>query len=235
VPFTAIVGHGTVVYHGPIVYVDLRKTLAELTADTRENHRRNIRRLESAGFITTIDDWSLYAAFGSLYRATMERVAAATFYFFSDAYFQDIRHMLGRHLHLCAVLAPNGELAAAGLFTETDGIVEYHLGGTAEPYLRHAASKLMFDTIRRWAKGAGCVLLNLGGGIGGHPGPLLNFKAGFSRSLAPFHTVGMVFDTRRYSQLTRLWRERSDCPEAVESYFPIYRQPLKPRPHRILI
>jgi hypothetical protein len=227
VPDKAFANHGTVVYHGPVVYVDLGKTVDELNTETRENHRRNVKRLKKAGFSTAIDDWSLYAVFGSLYRTTMERVAADRFYFFSDTYFRAFRDMLAGHVHLCAVLAPNGEVASAGLFTETDGIVEYHLGATAASYVKDAASKLMFDAITRWAKGAAFTLLNLGGGIGGHSGPLLNFKAGFSRSQAPFHTLRMVFDDARYGHLNSLWRARSDFLEGAGDYFPMYRQPLK--------
>jgi Acetyltransferase (GNAT) domain len=224
----AVAAHGIVVYHGPVVYIDLTKPPKQLDAETRENHRRDIARLHKLGFAARVDDWSLYNSFRSLYRSTMQRVAAAKFYFFSDTYFEEVRHALKHCLHFCVVVAPNGDLAAAGLFTQTDGIVEYHLGGSAEPYLRHAASKLMFYAIRQWARASGYRLLNLGGGVGGQPGPLLNFKAGFSRLRAPYHTLRVVFDTARYEQLTRLWRARAeDFAPSITGFFPDYRQPLQ--------
>jgi hypothetical protein len=225
----AVAAHGIVVYHGPVVYIDLTKPPKQLEAETRENHRRDIARLHKLGFVARVDDWSLYNSFRALYRSTMQRVAAAKFYLFSDTYFQEVRHALEHRLHFCVVVAPNGDLAAAGLFTETDGIVEYHLGGSAEPYLRHAASKLMFYTIRQWAHASGYRTLNLGGGVGGQPGPLLNFKAGFSRSRAPYYTLRVVFDAARYAHLTRLWRERAECPAPpIAGFFPDYRQALHP-------
>ena len=219
-------GHGIVVHHGPIVYVDLTRTLDELQAGTRLNHKRNIRRLAQAGFMTSVDDWSIYPAFGSLYRATMERVRAADFYFFSDAYFEDLRRMLKERLHFFAVVAPGGQLAAAGLFTETDGIVEYHLGGTATAYLRQAPSKLMFDAVIRWGKSIGAEVLNLGGGMGGRAGSLFEFKAGFSHSRAQFHTVRMILDEPLYADLAHGWRARGGNVQAVETFFPIYRMDL---------
>jgi hypothetical protein len=41
-----------------------------------------------------MDDWSVYPAFASLYRATTDRVAAAQFYYFSDRYFEELGLML---------------------------------------------------------------------------------------------------------------------------------------------
>jgi hypothetical protein len=200
--------------------------LDELQAETRVNHKWNIRALEKSGFITRLDEWSIYPAFGSLYRATMDLLRAADFYFFSDAYFDDLSRMLKGRLHLCAVLAPDGRLAAAGLFTETDGIVEYHLGGTATAYRKQAPSKLMFDAVIRWGKSIGAAVLNLGGGMGGRAGSLFEFKAGFSHSRAQFHTVRMILDELLYADLARTWRECGGNVEAVEDYFPIYRKRL---------
>jgi Acetyltransferase (GNAT) domain len=228
-PAELVAAHGMVVYHGPVVYVDLTKSLRQLDIETRENHRRDIARLQKLGFVARVNDWSFYDAFRTLYLSTMQRVAAAAFYFFSDTYFQEVQQSLKQQLHFCVVVAPNGDLAAAGLFLETDGIVEYHLGGSAEPYLRHAASKLMFTAIRNWAQASGYRVLNLGGGVGGQPGPLLNFKAGFSQLRAPYNTFRVIFDTARYEHLTRLWRERAACStSSIAGFFPDYRQPLPP-------
>lgn len=223
IPVDILAAYATVVYHGPVVYVDLAKKPDQLRAETRLNHRRNIQKLEQAGFTTSIDDWSAYAAFGSLYRETMRRVAAAEFYFFSDAYFCELRSRLRERLHLVAVRAPNGDVAAAGLFTETDRILEYHLGGTAQSYLSRAPSKLMFDRVRRWGNSSGAELLNLGGGTGGRADSLFEFKAGFSPLRAPFHTFRVVLDPRKYHDLARIWRERCAGSAEPESYFPIYR------------
>jgi hypothetical protein len=215
----------TVVQHGPVVYIDLRKELDELWADTRSNHRRNIKRLRDGGFTARMDDWSVYPSFGPLYRMTMERVGASAFYFFTDAYFRDLRHMLGRHLHLCSVCAPNGDMAAAGLFTETNGIVEYHLAGTAATYLGQAPSKLMFDAVRHWSKSIGASVLHLGGGTGGCTSSLFAFKAGFGTGRAPFPTARMIFDPQLYAEVVRAAAPATDSRGSMDSgFFPRYRE-----------
>lgn len=225
IPTSAFDDFGTVINHGSVVYVDLTKSLDELWADTRTNHRRNIVRLMRSGYFVEMDDWSAYPAFRELYRATMQRRSASAFYYFSDEYFDELREMLGDLLHLCIVRGPAGDVAASGLFMLADGIAEYHLGGTAEAHLANAPSKLMFDSVRRWAKELGASLLNLGGGMGGSAGSLQQFKMGFSPARAAFHTVRIIFDAEGYEQLTNASRELRPVDDAPDAFFPAYRRP----------
>jgi hypothetical protein len=114
------------------------------------------------------------------------------------------------------------------VFTAVDGLVEYHLGGTVDDHLPLAPSKLMFDVVRDWAKDRGHAVLNLGGGIGASPGPLLHFKAGFSNARAEFHTCRVLVDLERYATLGRA-RLHADAAQdaasqaAPTSFFPAYR------------
>ena len=108
---------GTVVEHGETVVVDLSLTEEELWRQTQSGHRNEINRARRAGHVVRIDEaWQRYDGFKQLYRETMKRVDASTYYFFDDAYFDGLRRALGAKLHL-AVVEIGGELAAAGLFT----------------------------------------------------------------------------------------------------------------------
>ena len=225
IPPETIAACGSTVHHGDVVYVDLTRTPDQIWADTCTNHRRNIKRMLEAGFSETIDDWSAYSAFAALYRATMDRVNASPFYFFTDAYFHDLRATLPTQLHLFTIREPHGEIAAAGLFTNTNGIVEYHLSGTAAAFRQHAPSKLMLDAVRRWAKTTGAAVMNFGGGTGGQVNSLFEFKTGFSRLRAPFHTVRMIFDAPLYAALTTNASERNGLTPSVDGFFPVYREP----------
>jgi hypothetical protein len=224
VPVSAFEEHATVVNHGPVFYIDLSKSLDELWAETRPNHRRNIARLIRLGYVVEMDDWSAYPAFRLVYRRTMQRRLATTSYYFSDTYFDELREMLADHLHLCIVRAPNGEVAAGGLFVFTADVADYHLGGTADEYLPYAPSKLMFDFARRWAKARGASMLNLGGGMGGSSGSLHHFKKGFSRAAADRFTARFVFNEECYSRFTAMARNRGLVDESPDAFFPAYRQ-----------
>ena len=223
-PPTEFESVGTVVNHGPVVYVDLSKSPDDWWAETRDGHRYDIGRLRRLGYSVEMDDWSTYPAFRAMYEATMARVSASQYYHFSDEYFDALRASMAQQLHLGIVRGPAGDIAASALFMRAGDIVSYHLSGTAEAHLRFAPSKLMLHVVRQWAKDHGARLLNLGGGFGGKAGPLYQFKAGFSRSQADFHTLRIVCDTERYDDLTRARHQVRPIDTTTDEFFPSYRQ-----------
>jgi len=221
----AFVRTGCLHTHGRVVYVDLSRSVEELWSQTRENHRLGIKKLARAGFVPSMGRWDLYGDFVRIYRQTMERASAASFYFFSDTYFDDLRCTLGDRLHLCSVVSPQGELASGGLFCVMNGTMQYHLGGTASAYLKQAPSKLMFDFVRRWAKERGGTVLHLGGGLGGVEDSLFHFKAGFSPLGAVYQTFRMILDEDRYNALHARCKERyAGCGDEPTEFFPVYRR-----------
>jgi len=223
-PLGAFAELGTVVQHGRTVWIDLTADKEQLRRQTRENHRRGIARLQQAGFQARIDHWSDRQGFVEAYSATMERLQAHSFYKFTVRYFDDLHETLGEKLHLCAVISPTGDVASAGLFTGTGGLVQYHLGGTAGRYLEMAPSKLMFDHVRTWAKDAGCKAFHLGGGVGGRDDSLFRFKQGFSSLTADYQTCRMVLNHARYTSLSSQWRAcDANVRDVSDEYFPIYR------------
>ena len=223
-PVERLKKYAEIVRHGETVALDLTQSEEGMWKQTRENHRRTIKALRRSGFTVKIDDWLYYDDFIKIYQSTMERLAADDFYFFSDGYFDDLRSYLGNLLHLCVVLAPNGEVASGGLFLGGTTILEYHLGGTREKYLKEAPSKLMFDYVRCWAKQAGCSLFHLGGGLGGRSDSLFRFKAGFSKLFREFHTARFIFNPQKYSHLNCARQKLSGAENPARSdFFPLYR------------
>ncbi|MDI6816838.1 MAG: GNAT family N-acetyltransferase [Actinomycetota bacterium] len=218
--------YGTLVLHGQTVYVDLSRPRETLWAEMRHNHRSNINRLRNLGFYAVFDEWSQLGAFFEMYRETMRRVSASTFYFFNDAYFEGLRSVLGERLHLCAIMSPEGEVAAAGLFSTVNGIVQGHLGAALNKYQPLAPSKFEIYAGIEWAMDTGNLLYHLGGGVGGSSDDsLFASKAGFSKTQAGFHTFRMVLDEARHELLLNRWR-RLNCGDGQvdTGFFPEYRQ-----------
>lgn len=215
---------GLLVQHGQTVCCDLNLSADEMLNQTCKNHKRNIRKLARNGFTTVRNDWSFWHQFMDAYRDTMRRVGAKEFYLFSDNYFDDLRSTLEDKLNLWTVLSPDGEFAAGGVFTVINGIVEYHLGGTANKFLAAAPSKLMFSDVRNWGKEAGNRAFHLGGGLGGKADSLFQFKAGFSQNYADFFTFRMILDQQKYDQLEKRWRIFSGESKQTIDTFPIYRK-----------
>jgi ribosomal protein S18 acetylase RimI-like enzyme len=216
-------GLGTLVRHGETVSIDLTLRAEQLWAQTRLNHRRDITRALQMGFVARMDDnWGHLEAFKDLYRLTMARRAAAPFYFFDDLYFDGLRDALGESLRLC-IVEKDGDIAAAGLFVETNGIVQYHLSGTADAFRMFQPTKLMMHFVGGWAKNRGNRVLHLGGGVGGADDSLLRFKVGFSPLRHIFATLRMVTDEREYRRLVAAHDPYLDQGERT-GFFPSYRQ-----------
>jgi hypothetical protein len=216
-------GIGTVLEHGQTVSIDLTLPEDTLWAQMRLNHRRDIRRALQLGYVARMDEsFDAYRSFGRLYRLTMERRAASPYYFFDDAYFDGLRDALGGRLHLC-VVEKGGAIAAAGLFVETDGIVQYHLSGTDGAVTDMRPTKLMMHHVGGWAKQRGNRCLHLGGGVGGANDSLFRFKEGFSPLRHPFRTMRVVVDELSYRRLVAA-RDPVLDPEERDGFFPTYRR-----------
>ncbi|HSD67135.1 MAG TPA: GNAT family N-acetyltransferase [Vicinamibacteria bacterium] len=223
---------GTVVDHGPTVSIDLRRPAEDLWKQTRSTYRHDIARALRAGHRAFLDErFEHLSTFVSIYRATMERVAAAPYYLFTEPYFAELRQALGERLHLW-VVAIRGEIAAGGLFVETCGLVQYHLSGTDARFVREGPTKLMLHFVRAWARERGDRYLHLGGGVGGAEDSLFAFKAGFSPERHRFQTLRVVADEPAYRALVHA-RDPARDPADRRGFFPLYRSPSRatgPRP-----
>ena len=124
---------GDMVEHGETVAIDLTQSEEAIWVGTRRRFRSYINAAQRAGRRAYMDEgWASEAAFVKMYAATMHRVGARAEYLFGADYVRGLRAALGDRLHLC-VVEVDGGVAAAGLFTEEGGIVQYHLSGTDRP------------------------------------------------------------------------------------------------------
>jgi hypothetical protein len=167
--------------------------------------------------------WDALDDFVRVYTETMHRVNANAYYFFGDDHFLRTKEEMGNVFHLATVRI-DGTVACAGLFSEICGIVQFHLSGTGDEFVRMYPSKIMLDFVRNWAKERGNKVFHLGGGYGGVADSLFDFKAGFSKLRKPFCTWRVVVDQVAYDQLVE---QREDTAEAEQpdEFFPAYRRP----------
>jgi Acetyltransferase (GNAT) domain len=177
--------------------------------EIRSTHARHIRRNERLGY-TTEQSGDL-EAFGELYRQTMVRTEASERYFFSDDYF--VRILAADTARLLLTRDGKGRVASGAIVVESDGMLHYYLGGTADGMLEHSPFKTTMAAMIGVARELD-IPLNLGGGV--RPGDALDhFKRGFANSTAPFYTHELVCDRDVYERLSA-GREDS-------GFFPLYR------------
>jgi hypothetical protein len=178
--------------------------------EVRSTHARHIRRNERLGYATA--ESADVPAFGELYRQTMVRTEATQRYFFDDDYLAAI--LTAGRARLLITHAPDGRAAAGAIVAESDGVLHYFLGGTADGLLEHSPFKSTVQAMIELAKELE-LPLNLGGGL--KPGDALeHFKRGFANSSAPFYTHELVCDPDAYERL-------SAGRDPSSGFFPLYR------------
>jgi hypothetical protein len=216
---------GCLVHHGETVSIDLDRPAERIREEIRPNHRRDMSKAAREGLSARVDeDWARFDDFCEIYWQTMRRVGADTSYFFPMDQLRDLRAALGGGLHLC-VVESGGRVAAAMLIGEHRGIVQFHLGGTHDEFVRSGAPKLLHDFIWRWAKERGHRSYHLGGGVGCMADPLFHFKAGFSPLRHPFYTWRAICDHDAYASRVRDWEARHGHPaDDLTRFFPAYRK-----------
>lgn len=225
-PLGALQHFGVLVYQGNTVFIDLLQPAEQLWQSTSNNHRRHINRLKKDGFSVVQNDWSHFEAFIKIYYEAMDRVGANRFYFFPEEYFFGLKNELCHRIDFWTVISPTGELAAAGLFSSTNGIVEYHLGAPAASYLDCSPLKLLISEVRFWAKNTGNRVMHLGGGVGGGNDSLYDFKSRFSPLKVPFHTFRSILQPTVYSELSmKRHGDGINIKEIKSEFFPAYRTP----------
>ncbi len=220
---------GTVVRTETVV-VDLSLSEEEIWQGMRKSHRRQVSRgLDVLGLEFRVDSSADgQREFRRLYRATMARVGATDFYYFDDEYFDRLRAALGDHLHL-ATVRMGGKIAAAGLLTESAGIVTAYLTGHDECVRCRELVKVLKYSSFIWAKARGNRWYHLGGGRGGESDSLLHFKTGFSPLRLPYETVRVVLRDKDYRDLVAERQPQVDAGDG-SGYFPRYRDPMSDVP-----
>ena len=207
------------VEHGPTVWLSRMVPEDESLMRTRPDHRSDIRRLLREGYRVELlrpDAPGAMEAFCEVYTATMDRVKASSFYYFSSAYFDVWKDELADYADLAFVRNARGDLAAAGLFTRHQRWMQFHLSGTAAAHRSYAPTKLMLHRIRdaEWTEtqrrqtsvdapsGDEPAVLHLGGGLNAATDSLFDFKAGFSDRRATFSTWRIICDSGAYASLS---------------------------------
>ena len=187
--------------------------------------RQEIASARRAGLVSEHDtSWAHLDAFVRLYRLTMDRSGAEDRYLLTSDDVRRFRATVAPHVHLF-VTRLDTTIAAVGLFTEFNGIVQAHLVGTNDELRGLSPLKVHLDDARHWAHERGDRVLHLGGGRGGEEDSLLAFKGRFSPRRHTFYTGRWVVRPKDYAEFSRR-RVAAIGRDVATSFFPAYRAPL---------
>jgi Acetyltransferase (GNAT) domain len=223
-----LAGLGECPAHGQTISIDLTQPDAAQRAQYSKSCRKTLRQLGELGFVGLHDRQMRYLPeFVAVYLETMRRTRAHSSYLFDKAYFEMLVRELDGIVQLFVVLN-DGEVAAATICTIRDGIVQDHLGGTRDAFLRFSPDRLIVDTERLWATEIGARVFHLGGGVGGQEDSVFSYKAQFSKRRHTFRTWRWIVRTDVYEQLVASETNVNagdDQNGADTEYFPAYRRP----------
>lgn len=228
---TVLEGCGKCQVGGQTISIDLTLPPEAQRAQYRGTVRTRINQLQRGGITCVRDaEKARLNEFMSIYDETMRRVGATDAYLFDRQYFTRLVEGLGSVLQLFLVTLPSGEAIAGGLFTLCDRVIQYHLGGTRDAYLKLSPMRLLMEEVRLWGNEQGARVLHLGGGVGSKPDSLFQFKAGFSDRRHDFLTWRWVIAQDVYDTLMeeqRRGNERNGTEEFPSEFFPAYRDPAR--------
>jgi hypothetical protein len=201
------------------VAIDLRLSPEEQRAQYRKSFKLQLKKLRREGFeVVKAQTKEEIDTFIEIYYETMHRVEASEKYFFNHGYFHSF---IDTKCFKAIVLVAKtqGKIVAGAIFTIANNIMQYHLAGTAETYLKDRPMKLILDEARLLGNELGLDFLHLGGGVGGSDeDSLFYFKSGFSNYRCEYKTWQMIVDHEKYNELV----EKTTA-DVNSSFFPLYR------------
>lgn len=217
---------GDIINNSETVCIDLSLTLQEQRKDYRKSNKSEINQLrKKATIIWSSKDDQAIAAFRKIYDENMRRVSAKAYYFFDDAYYKKFLNSNSYRAELLFVEI-EGKKVATAIFVFSGDIIQYHLAGTDQDYLRVAPIKYLLDEMRIYGTEQGYKYLHLGGGTSSNPeDPLLRFKRGFSKNMTQFTTFKSIFNEKVYTDLSKTCADENK--DFDSNYFPLYRNCLK--------
>lgn len=203
----------------PTVAIDLTRPQDVRLQQATAHHRRALRKSLAHGLTFGPEHGdAAIAEFTSCYRETMAKHGANDSYLLTEDRVAELLDGLGGRAELWLARKPDGSVPTAGIFLRTNGIVQYHLGGTRTSDYGLAAARPLFEAVAEAGHERGDRWFHLGGGVGGDDDSLLRYKGGFGPERFSFRTARAVFDLDAYAEAVRASGLDPD-----RGFFPAYR------------
>lgn len=215
-------GFGKTIDINKTVSIDLRQDLDIQRQDYSRAYKNQINKLrKKKGYSARLLNIEEIDEFIKLYYETMDRVEADPYYYFTKEYF--LQFVTNDSFQTKIIIAENeiGEIVSGSMFTITNKIMQYHLGGTKNDYLIDTPIKIVMDEARLLGVKYGLDYLHLGGGVGGSDDDsLFRFKSGFSKNFHQFSVWNLVVNQVAYDKLVQ---DKGVKEEEYPNFFPLYR------------
>lgn len=209
---------GLVIKDRKTVAMNLDQTMDEVWKNEIHSKNRNvIRKAEKAGCTFIVDDkFEHLKEFINLYDSTMDKLSADGFYYFDDAYYDNLKRGITDSFLGC-VQNSEGQIVSAAIFMYSGPYGHYHLSGSDKSQLAISPNNFMLWNAAIELQKRGVKRFHLGGGINGdEENSLFLFKRRFSKETCQFCIGKLVFNQELYGAICADWEGMN--PDKVEHY-----------------
>jgi len=206
----------------PVVILDLGQTEAEIWAGYKYSNRKNIKKARRSGLEVLFEEHPQhFPQFFDIYRDTMARRNARSFYRFSEKFFWEIHKTLQNN-YIYAHVLKDGKVISTELLLYNRRFIHSFLGGTFPEYYPLRPNNLLKHEIILWAQNKGMRYFILGGGYKETDG-IFEYKCAFSPTGIRDFFVGKGihnYETFKFLEETGIKQKRVN---PGTRYFPSYR------------
>lgn len=204
--------------------LDRKVVVTDLTLDKDKrwegynSKTRNIlRKCEKIGI--TVSTSENLEWFTKIYKQTMARNNADSFYYFNDKYFKKLIEMDNVLLFEAKL---DSKVIAMSFMIFGNDISHYHLSANTDIGMKHNANYYLLEKMFQYARELGKKYFLLGGGkTNDENDSLFRFKKKFSNLLLDFHLAGIVFNYEKYEEMNEIWNNQNE--NFNQKYFLKYR------------
>lgn len=209
---------GRVIEDRKTVAINLDQTMDEVWKNEIHSKNRNvIRKAEKAGCTFIVDDkYEHLKEFINLYDSTMDKLSADGFYYFDDAYYENLKRGITDSFLGC-VQNTEGQIVSAAIFMYSGPYGHYHLSGSDKSQLAISPNNFMLWNAAIELQKRGVKRFHLGGGTNGdEENSLYQFKHRFSKDTCQFCIGKLIFNQDLYEAICADWESKN--PGKAEHY-----------------
>lgn len=188
------------------ILIDLKKSKEQIwNEDIQSKNRNMIRKAKKNGLV--VEASTNTEEFISIYKKTMEKVNATSYYSFSSDYYEQLFKDCHNKLF---VVKKEDKIIASAVFMGYKSFFHYHLAGSLEEYLKFSPNNLLLWEVIEYAKDNGYKYFHLGGGLSSSlDDNLYKFKKKFSSTSCKFYIGKRIHNEEIYNELINLWSEKT--------------------------
>lgn len=209
---------GRVIEDRKTVAINLDQAMDDVWKNEIHSKNRNvIRKAEKAGCTFIVDDkYEHLKEFINLYDSTMDKLSADRFYYFDNAYYDNLKRGITDSFLGC-VQNSEGQIISAAIFMYSGPYGHYHLSGSDKSQLAISPNNFMLWNAAIELQKRGVKRFHLGGGTNGdEENSLYQFKRRFSKDICQFCIGKLVFNQELYEAICLDWEQKN--PEKADHY-----------------